>query len=432
MNLYENSEIQNYIREVCSQIRNKRVHKEITAELNAHFKQKINEHLKIGQKEEDALKESIMEMGSSKYIGAELNKVHKCNVEWSVIALSTILVLVNIFIMLFFAINGDFDKIYGNHSYFLFNRNILWSVIGLAAFLLASFIDYRKIKQYSGGIYMVTLILLSYSVLSNPSRIFATHLSFFGLGVNVAYVSNILFIVSLAGIYDKYQWNNRKNFINGVVLGLVPLLLIVGTKSFSTFIIYGITLILLIFLSKAGIKIISLFVSLEVLLMLITKIGFNDIFGFLNRWNDIEGDGYIYNQLKTIRQSFRLIGKGLFFDNHNLPEFYGDVMFSSIVYSFGWIAGAVIVILMIAFLIRLVKAALSIKNSYGKSLILGISFIFGIQFIWNILFNLGFAIGGVSLPWISYNGSSMFAHMLAVGIITNVYRGRSISNIELI
>lgn len=72
------------------------------------------------------------------------------------------------------------------------------------------------------------------------------------------------------------------------------------------------------------------------------------------------------------------------------------------------------------------------KNTYGKSLVLALTTILGIQFVWNILFNLGLAVGGVSLPFISYSGTSIIINMFIVGIIINVYKGRSISKVELI
>jgi len=108
------------------------------------------------------------------------------------------------------------------------------------------------------------------------------------------------------------------------------------------------------------------------------------------------------------------------------------VIFSSIVYSFGWVVGAIVVILISTLLIRIIKVAISVKNSYGKSLVIGITTILGIQFVWNILFNLGLAVGGVSLPFISYGGTSNIINMFIVGIIINVYKGRSISKVELI
>lgn len=425
--------IRNYIGEVCARIRNKRVHKEISTELNAHIELKINEYLKSGKSEEEALKLAVNEMGPSKNVGEELNNVHKCNAEWSVIAFSIILVLINVLVMAFFQIRGDFDKLFGKSNYFLLNRSIIYNTIGLAVLLMAGFCDYKKIRKYSKHIYIIILFLLGYTeIISTNVNKLRQFLSIMGFSINMAYAGIILFTVALAGIYDKYEWGGRRNNIKGVSLGIVSLILISFTNSFACFIVYGLALILLFYLSKAGIKIISLFVSLEILIMTVTRIGFESIAGFLNPSNDIEGYGYIYNKLKVIRESSRLIGGGVFFDKRTLPEFYGNVMFSSIIYSFGWIFGVLILMLIAILLIRIVRAAFSVRNTYGKSLILGILAILGIQFIWNILFNLGLAVAGGVMPFISYDGTSVIINMFAIGLIINVYKGRSISKIELI
>jgi cell division protein FtsW (lipid II flippase) len=105
------------------------------------------------------------------------------------------------------------------------------------------------------------------------------------------------------------------------------------------------------------------------------------------------------------------------------------VIFSSIVYSFGWIVGIILVILIAILLFRIIKVAISVKNSYGKSLVLGIITILGVQFGWNVLFNLGMLFGSVPLPFISNGGTEMVINMLMVGIIINVYKGRSISKV---
>ena len=74
MDFKNNNELQSYINDICAQVKNKRVHKEIIAELNAHLEEKANEYLKVGKSEDEALKEAINEMGSSKHVGDELNE----------------------------------------------------------------------------------------------------------------------------------------------------------------------------------------------------------------------------------------------------------------------------------------------------------------------------------------------------------------------
>jgi cell division protein FtsW (lipid II flippase) len=428
-----NNEIQSYINDVCAQIKNKRVHNEIKAELNAHLEEKANENFKRGTSENEAMKEAINEMGSSKHVGDELNEIHKCNPEWSVIVLSVTLVLLSIGVMRLFQINGDFDKIFRGYNSYILVRSILWGIIGVIALLIACFIDYRKLKIYSKYIYIVGIVLLMITVMFYIDVNGVKQWIYLGrVSIKTGYICPVIFIIALTGIYDKYEWNSRNNIIKGLLLGVVPSLLVSRTNSFGNYIIYGIPLILLIYMSKANKKILGLFVASEILILFLTRVGFESISGFINRWNDIDDSGYIYNQLKIIRDSSVLFGRGENFDLIRLPEFYNDVIFSSIVYSFGWLVGAIVVILIAILLFRIIKVAISVKNTYGKSLVLALTTILGIQFVWNILFNLGLAVGGVSLPFISDSGTSIIINMLIVGIIVNVYKGKSISKVEII
>ena len=309
----------------------------------------------------------------------------------------------------------------------------MWSSIGIVVLIITSFIDYRRIRKYSKHVYVVTIILIGYTVLCMPSvNNLHEMLSLSGLSINVAYTGIIFFTISMAGFYDKYKWNNKINTMNGMLLGTFSLIMIAITNSTSCFIIYSINLILLVYMSKADKKVTSLHLLIEIIILLITKVGFNDIYGYINRWNDIEGSGYIYNQLKIMRNASVLIGRGSYYDMKNMPEIYGDYMFSSIMYNFGYVACIIVVIIVVALLTRVIKVAFSIKNNYGKSLVIGVMSIFTIQFVWNILLNMGFALYGVYMPFISYSSTDVIFNMVAVGMIINVYKGRSLSRVDLL
>jgi len=248
MDFKNNNEIKSYINDICDQVKNKRVHKEIIAELNAHLEEKINEHLKCGISESEVIKEAINEMGSSKHVGDELNEIHKCNPEWSVIAISITLVLLSIGFMSLFQINGEFYRWFG--SSFIRDRTILWGAIGVIALLTACFIDYRKIKKYSKYIYIVSIVLLMITIIIPINTNGVKQWIYIGeLSIKTGYFCPVFIIIALTAIYDKYEWNSRNNIIKGLLLGLVPSLLVSGTNSFGNFIVYGISLILLIYTS---------------------------------------------------------------------------------------------------------------------------------------------------------------------------------------
>ncbi|SFC32066.1 FtsW/RodA/SpoVE family cell cycle protein [Clostridium uliginosum] len=425
MSIKNNDEINNYINDVCLQVKNRRVHKEIKNELVAHLEEKTNEYIRLGEHEDEALKKAINQMGSSKQVGSELNTVHRSNPEWSVIVLSVVLALFSIVIMSFFQWNGYFEKFSG----YISKRNNIFNILGILCLVGACFIDYRKIKKYSKYIYIVGLLGISITVFGD-SPIANGVKQWIQIGtitINMGYVAPMLIIVALSGIYDNYNWNSKMKIITGVLLGIVPIILIVKTNSLCSILIYAISLCLLVYLSKAGKKILSLFIGIQTLIMILTGRGFQSILNYI----DINGNEYIYNQLKIIRDSSVLIGKATNFEKNIIPDFYADYILSYIIYNFGWIAGIIVITIIGALLIRIIKVALCVKNSYGKSLVLGVVAIISFQFIWNVLLNFGITIIGAPLPFISYGGTSMIVNMLIVGIIINVYKGRSISKVEL-
>lgn len=370
-------------------------------------------------------------MGSSKHIGRELNELHKDNSEWSITLLSITLVLLSIGTIYCFEINGSFEKIFIGYSNYILNQSILWSIIGLLGLLIGCFIDYRKIKKYSIHIYLIGLILLFLAFLSTGLNRVDRWLQIRNISINIGYLGPIFFIIALSGIYCNYRWSNKKNLIKGLLLGMIPLILLSMTESLYSFLIYGITLILVSYISKAPKKVLVIFAIIDASILFLTKLRFNIIGLFINNGNDLNNSSYIHDQLKIIRDSSVLIGTGENFDITGLPEFYGKYMFSSIVYNFGWIAGFIVIILITTLLIKIYKISKNIKNNYGKTLILGIESVLGIQIILHMLSNFGCINGYIQLPFISYDGTSMVFNMFIIGIIINMYKGRSISKVEL-
>ncbi|GAA0077592.1 FtsW/RodA/SpoVE family cell cycle protein [Clostridium sp. CTA-5] len=429
MTIKDSNEIKEYINDVCSQVKNKRVHNEIKDELSAHLEEKANEYIKSGEKEENALKKAINEMGSSKHVGSELNKLHKSKPEWSVIALSVGLILLSTVII------NIFEKNFGVSNNHISKNTIMFNILSIIILSLACFIDYRKIKKCSKYIYVVGLFALVYTGFSGIPAYNGVKqwIQIGGLTINIGYFAPIIIIIALAGIYDKYDWADKRKTIIGLFLGLLPLILLVRTNSLFSFIIYGISLIVLLYSFKVSKKILGLFASVEALLIILSRIGFETNLNFMDISNNINGYGDINNKLNIIRDSSVLIGRANNFDINIIPDFYTDYILSYIIYNFGWIVGVIVITLIGVLIIRMIKVAISVKNTYAKSLVFGVVSIIIIQFIGNILMTFGVTISAsalMPLPFVSYGGTATIINMFIVGIIINVYKGKSISKIE--
>ncbi len=146
---------------------------------------------------------------------------------------------------------------------------------------------------------------------------------------------------------------------------------------------------------------------------------------FLNPANlSLPGNYQVWNS-KIAIGSGGLLGKGLFEGTQKslkfLPVQESDFIFSVIVEELGFIGGTFIIALYTLFLYRLVKIADNAKDLYGSLVVSGILAMFGFQIFENIAMTMGLMpVTGITMPFISYGGSSVLTNMIALGLVLNV------------
>lgn len=430
MGLIDNKKIQDYIREVCSQVKFRDVHQDIRLELEAHIEEIAEEYIELGFSEEEAVNKAIAQMGDADIVGKQLNKVHKPKPEWSVLLFSFI--FINIGLLAMYFIQKQSLLTYDPQ---IFEKSLLYSAMALICIIGFYFFDYRKLEKYSVHIYLGTLLILIFTVLLgnsvNGSR------CWLGIGpfnINFVAISPLLFIVALAGIFNKWDWNSTVKLIQALGLFLVPLFLILSAPSVSTGSIYALAFMVLMIASGAKLKKVFFIVGPVVIAILVLPIltapyRLARILSFIDPAKDPSGSGYLNMQLSKIFSNSGLWGQGLTFDTQVLPELHTDFIFAFITYTFGWVASILLITFVVLFLVRIANIARQIKVNYGRLLIIGFVSILSVQFLWNIFMNLGLApISGVGLPFISYGGSQLIINAITVGIISSIYRRKNISH----
>lgn len=108
-------------------------------------------------------------------------------------------------------------------------------------------------------------------------------------------------------------------------------------------------------------------------------------------------------------------------DLNDLPEAHNDMVYAVVVNRFGFLGGAVVLALAFVWLLAASIAAARTNDPFGRLIIVGISAIYATQIIINVGMNLGvLPIIGLTLPFVSYGGSSLLASCLGVGLIVSV------------
>jgi len=312
----------------------------------------------------------------------------------------------------------------------------LFLVVGIVLMIFMSKIDYKIYYKYATHIFIGCLILLVLVLIPGIGKIRNGSRSWFGIGALGIQPSEFMKL-SLIILVSKYLSNSDKkikSFFNGIlpvllILGVV-FLLIMLQPDFGTSMIIILSILALLFIAGANMK--FFFVSGIIgiigiiILILIAPYRMDRIISFINPWSDPLGTGFqIIQSLYAIGPG-GIFGLGLFNSRQKhfyLPEPQTDFIFSIISEELG-IVGIILVAFFFIFILFCgVKIALNSKNLFSKYLTFGITFQILIQAVMNLMVVVGLIpVTGVTLPFLSYGGSSLLITLCSIGIILNISR----------
>lgn len=321
---------------------------------------------------------------------------------------------------------NDALKYVKNQSLFFF--------IGLVLMVLISKVDYKWYYNNSNKILIICFILLILVLIPGIGSVRNGSRSWFGIGPfgiqpsEAAKLGLIIFV-------SKYLSNNEselKNIKRGVLPILAITLLMFGIimlqPDFGTGTILVMAIIGLLFVGGVSIKFFMRIGLLGVLgivgLVIIAPYRLARIISFVDPWKDPLGSGF------QIIQSLYAIGPGGLFGmgfgnsiqkHFYLPEPQTDFIFSIISEEFGFMGILIVSLLFLTIIISCFKIILNTKNLFAKYLAFGITFQFSFQALLNLMVVVGLIpVTGVTLPFLSYGGSSLLISMSSMGILLNI------------
>lgn len=428
MSTIGNKRVDEYINNVCGLIKNKKVHESIKDELVSHIDEIVEDCIDQGKTEDEAVNQALLQMGSYDVIGTSLNKVHKAEPDWVLLIITTILVAFGIFTLGFMVKNTTAQEYYSSIS-------IVNTIIGVVVGLIIGYgilkVDYRNFKKYSKYIYVGAIVISIVGlIVSNTINGVIGWISIGQISFNIFHITPLLFIISLAGIFENYNWNSIKNIAIGFLLAFIPCIFFIAVPSITNTIIYWVAVAIIMVVSgiegRYIIAVISSIGALVATYIFSETYRVDRFFTFLNPEKDPEGAGWIYMQLKNLRESSGGFGKGGGIVVDSIPAANTDFIFTYIIYSFGWIVAIILVSLVLAFIIRIGFISANSKDRYGKLIVSGLCSLFAGQFLLSILINLNlFPASSVSMPFISYSGTGMIINIISIALIASVHKWRN-------
>ncbi|EAG6101692.1 FtsW/RodA/SpoVE family cell cycle protein [Listeria monocytogenes] len=401
-----------YLGKVIAKVKSKQAHSMIKKELSNHLEELSHSFQKRGLSLEDADKKAMQEMGDPSAVGKNMNQLHKPRMDWLLIALFILLAGIG-----FLPLMSD---VVSPNSFFI-KKQIVWLALAILALIGFLFFDYRKLKNLWMYFYAAALILFFTPFLVGVSLTGGGRwVSLGGIMIDSPAISLFLFFLAWAGIFTKVtDFKGWKKLVMLLILFWAPVISYTMINRLVFSIIYFLcVLVMSIFYyrrNRFAIKVAlgNLLVGIIFISTMILKFSSSYL-----------SDNLI--SVKAILSQAGWFGKGLH-NNLTIPEAHTDFVFPFLVYSFGWVFGIFLCLLLLVFIIRISLNAFKTKDLFGRLLTIGGAVLFTVPAFWNILMGLGIVpIMVVPLPFISYGGSMLLVYAALLGLILNVYRRKDI------
>lgn len=321
----------------------------------------------------------------------------------------------------------------GDSFYFL-KRQAIAAAIGLGAMAVAMKLGYRKMARLAYPLLVVSVILLIAVLIPGVGTMVGgakRWIRFPGVSLQPAEITKVAWV-----IYLSYSLAKKREKVKHFSIGFLPHLGVAGVlvllcmlePDFGSSV--ALLFLMFVMLFAAGAKLsylvgsVLLAIPFAYTAIASSPYRMKRITAFLDPWANRQGSGY------QVAESLMSIGSGgltglglgdgrqkLFF----LPEAHTDFIFAIIGEELGLIGVAALVLLYGVIIWRGLRAALHASEAFGTYLALGITALISFQAIVNLCVAMGLVpTKGLTLPFISYGGSSLIVLMGAAGLLLSI------------
>ncbi len=321
---------------------------------------------------------------------------------------------------------------FGDAAHYL-ERQLGYVAVGGIAMWAGARLDYRRLRAWTYPLLLLSLVLLA-AALAAPARNGARR--WIPLGpltfqpVEIAKVALVTYLACSLG--------RKADRVKAFTVGFVPHLVVCGIMmalllkqpDLGSSIVLGATTLGMLFMAGTRVSYILLAIlgaaPVAYHLVVGTPWRMHRFLAYFNPEAFASHEAYQFLQARLAIGSGGLTGAGLGGGHQELgylPEGGNDFIVAPIGEELGWLGIALVLVLFAILVWRGLRAALGARDVFGGYLAFGITLMFGVQ----ALFNIGVVLGvvpnkGITLPLVSYGGSSLVITMFLVGLLMNVGR----------
>ena len=348
-----------------------------------------------------------------------------------------------IYILLFLIVSylGIYNSSIYSSKENLYYKQIIWYIIGLSLIYIIKRINIKKIYNFSLYLYIINLLLLigliPFGTSINGSR---SWYSFLGISFQPSEFMKISLLLLNSNIIDYFY--KKKDKISRIqefkmILSLFIVLLIPSIITFLEpdtgavigYLIITISMLYISNINKIWFTLLSIIITTFLILFFLIYFNNQDLF------ISIFGSSFFYRidriiNWKTksgmqLNNSLIAIGSSGFIQNRKVPLYFPeaqtDFIFTSFESSYGLLGGIILILIIFTFDIYFLNQIKKEPNKHNKYVLFGIISLFLYQQIQSIAMTIGLLpITGITLPLISYGGTSVISYLILVGLYLNI------------
>jgi len=353
-----------------------------------------------------------------------------------------VLALSIIGIILVYAATRDWFAANNQDPEYYLKRQLINVVIGIALAYGATLVDYRVLRAYTPILWGIGVLGLTAVLIPGLGSVVNGARSWIslpgGFQIQPAELAKLTIIVGMALILAEREAGEKgpsdRQVLYSLVVAAVPILLIVLQPDLGTVLIISAAVVSIIAISGARLRwVIGLLVVgisgayVAVASGEVSDYQLNRLRSFIDPYADPQASGYQLRQARITIGSGGFLGKGLFdgpqTNGRFVPEQQTDFIFTVSGEELGFLGSSFILLLYATILMRGFAIAKRTNDLFGRLVTMGVVAWFSFQIFQNIGMTMGLMpMTGVPLPFLSYGGSSMFANMIAIGLLQNVYQ----------
>jgi rod shape determining protein RodA len=327
-----------------------------------------------------------------------------------------------------------------NPRYYV-DRQIVYLVAGAVGMLVLARLDYARLRQFKHALYAL-LILSILAVFAaghsaNGSQRAIT-LPFFSF--QASELGKVLLILALSSfVVDRARrLHERETTARVMLAALVPAMLVIAQPDLGSGMVYMVVAFMLLFVAGTSWRQLAALLALVVLSLafvlavaplagmhVIKPYQEERLTAFLHPSANPQKQGYQQEEAKIAIGSGQKTGRGANasqIPNGFVPESHTDFIFAAVGEQYGFVGAALVLCLYALLISRTLRILVMAKDLFGSLIAAGVAAMLMFQVFVNVGMTIGIMpITGVTLPLMSYGGSSVITTLLAVGLLQSIY-----------